>query len=439
MRIVDVIKENAAKYADKTAIICKDKSVTYAQLWERIAARTAELQSEGLTECMPYPFRASQDIDFVVNYFAVHRANAVAVPLEASLNKAGENRIREKLSTQKFTSDIADVLFTTGTTGESKGVMISHRTIMADAENLADAQGFSFELLFIICGPLNHIGSLSKLYPTFLMGGTVCVLDGMKDLDAFYKVMDLPYEKFGTFLVPASIRMLLKFSADRLASCSGKIDFIETGAAPLFQSDMEQFCKALPNVRLYNTYASTETGIITTFNFNEGKCVEGCLGCPMKHSTLEILEDGIIVCGGDTLMSGYVGDQEATNKILRNGRIYTTDLGYLDEDGMLRLTGRASDVINVGGFKVAPFEVESAALTIPEIADCVCVPAKHPVLGLVVKLLVVWNSEREFDKKYIAKNLSVLLEAYKVPAQYEQIEKVNRTFNGKIDRKSYRV
>ena len=78
--------------------------------------------------------------------------------------------------------DTADILYTTGTTGLSKGVIISHRAIIADAENLIAGQGFSHDLAFVVNGPLNHIGSLSKIYPVVILGATLIIVDGMKDI-----------------------------------------------------------------------------------------------------------------------------------------------------------------------------------------------------------------------------------------------------------------
>ena len=146
---------------------------------------------------------------------------------------------------------------------------------------------------------------------------------------------------------------------------------------------------------------------------------------------------GRVTCKGKTLMSGYIGDEALTASVLRGGTVYTADLGWMDEEGRLRLEGRAGDVINVGGYKVVPTEVEDAALALPMVKDCVCIPVQHRVLGTVLKLLVVLRDGQELDKKAIAKGLRQQLEAYKVPMQYEQVETIKRTFNGKIDRKAY--
>ena len=104
-------------------------------------------------------------------------------------------------------------------------------------------------------------------------------------------------------------------------------------------------------------------------------------------------------------------------------------------EGRLRLQGRGDDTINVGGYKVAPSEVEDAALAFHGVKDCICVPAEHPVMGTVVKLIVVPHTD--YDKKQLILFLKEKLEAYKVPLLYEESTAIRRTFNGKIDRKSY--
>ena len=396
---------------------------------------------------------------------AIHMAGAAAAPLEHDISEERFDEIARLLAATPVPEGTADVLFTTGTTGRSKGVIMSHRTILADAENLIDGQGFTPDIVFVISGPLNHIGSLSKIWPVIMQGATLYITNGMKNVEEFFTALDyVPRQTplpsggagvgFATFLVPASIRILLQFSHDRLASYASKIDFLETGAAPMMQSDMEELCRVLPHTRLYNTYASTETGIITTYDYNNGKCQAGCLGRPMKHARLFITPEGFIACQGPTLMTGYIGDPELTATVLRpypepsnhqhltpdtqHPTLFTADRGFIDDEGMLHLLGRDDDTINVGGFKVAPTEIEDIAMSLPDVADCVCIAADHPIAGRALKLLVVMTEGAVFDKRTIARYLKSRLESYKVPLLYEQVERVNRTYNGKLDRKSYR-
>jgi acyl-CoA synthetase (AMP-forming)/AMP-acid ligase II len=435
MILEDYIEQHARLCPQKTAIVFGEEKYSYAELWDRISLRMEEMKhiNRGQICCL----RAVTSIDFLISYFALHKVGGVAVPLEKTLPDETYKIISEKICSYKVPEGSADILYTTGTTGKSKGVIISHRTILADAENLIDGQGFSRDLAFVINGPLNHIGSLSKIYPVIMLGGTVILVDGLKDINKFFEAFNYPAAKMATFLVPASIRMLIQFSSEKIKALAEKMEFIETGAAAISQSDMLELCRLLPHTRLYNTYASTETGIICTYNYNDGKCVSGCLGKPMKHSSITISDKGKIICYGDTLMSGYVDDPEMTASILRDGAIFTSDVGKIDENGMLHLIGREGDVINVGGFKVAPTEVEDAALAFPDVEDCVCVPVDHKITGKALKLLVVMKCEKNLDGRELALFLKSRLETYKVPLLYSQIEHVERTFNGKINRKYY--
>lgn len=431
MTLEDYLAQDAVLYPDKTAAICGGESYSYARLWQLVQQRAADIPSGKVI-----PFRSSQTIDFIITYFAIHLAGSVAAPLEKDIPENLFAEVSERLSSNTVPEGSADVLYTTGTTGKSKGVIISHRTIVADAENLVAGQGFSHDLVFVIHGPLNHIGSLSKIYPIILLGGTLHILDGLRNADVFFDAFKAA-GKYATFFVPANIRFLLSFDAKRFAALADKLDFVESGGAPLSHADMLQLCEILPRTRLYNTYASTETGIIATYNYNDGRCMAGCLGRPMPHSRFVITPEGMISCQGDTLMSGYIGDPELTATVLRGDTVYMSDYGSIDEEGMLHIGGRESEVINVGGYKVAPTEVEDVAMSIEGIRDCICISAEHRIMGKAVKLLVVMKEGAVFDKKTIARYIAARLEPYKVPQLYEQVDTIARTYNGKLDRKFY--
>lgn len=430
-------------------------ALTYSALWQQVEERASELRQQGVKARQVVCVRTEQNADFLVTYFALHTLGAVAMPLEHDLPDDRFSDIARRYEAFTPPPQVADILFTTGTTGQPKGVMISHDAIMADAENLIGAMGFEPPLVFIICGPLNHIGSLSKVWPVIRQGATLCILPGLKDLNLFFKAMDnedsknlrnlcnpcdqVPSTSYATFLVPASVRMLLQLAPRQLAECADRLSFIESGAAALPHADMQKLCQLLPHTRLYNTYASTETGIICTYNYNDGRCLPQCLGRPMLHARVAINDEGHIVCSGRTLMTGYA---EAAIELSEEAakepeRIVTADLGSIDADGMLHLTGRTGDVINVGGFKVAPTEVESAAMAHPDVADCVCTAVASPVTGQALRLLVVLREGCTLNRRALALFLSQRLERHKVPLLYQQVEHIERTFNGKINRKYY--
>lgn len=409
--------------------------LTYQQLNQAIDRAAQQM---GSLHAAYVPFKAICSAESVVRYFAIHRMGGVAVPLDKDMPQPLFDQLVQRLAASERCADAtADVLFTTGTTGQPKGVVVSHQAMVANAENLIKAQGYHSQLTFVINGPLNHVGSLSKLYTTLMAGATVCLVDGVKNMDSFFVAISQAETNVATFLVPASIRMLIAFAADQLQQLASKIEFVETGAAPIAQADMEQLCALLPTSRLFNTYASTETGIIATHNFNRPEaCIAGCLGRAMQHSSLSINNEEHVVCSGLTLMSGYWDDKATPPQQLPLRQIITNDLGAFDAEGRLQLKGRTDDVINVGGFKIAPTEVEACAHNSGQVADCICVARQHPIIGTVLHLLVV-PCHLSFDKRQLYKWLKERLEVHKLPHDIQVVDHVERTFNGKLNRKAY--
>lgn len=435
MQLEDYLAFHATTAGNQVAIVCGDTSITYHQLYALSRERALIFKQQNWRALV---LKVSQSIDFLITYFSTHIAERIIVPLEKDIPESRFVEIKTLIDKSPIPDDVRDILFTTGTTGLQKGVMLSFRAITANAENLIDAQGFTKDVTFIISGPLNHIGSLSKIWPMIMVGGTIIITEGLKDLNAFFTAFDYPSHKLATFLVPTSLRILLQFGRKKLYTYSSKIDFIETGAAPIPQSDMEALCEILPNTRLYNTYASTETGIISTHDYCHDGCIAGCLGKPMRHASVFITPQGNIACQGPMLMSGYIGDPLLTNKILRDEVLYTSDIGSIDEQGRLRLEGRQDDIINVGGYKISPIEVESVAMAYPDIVDCICICTKSAVIGNMLKLIYVTTNDDLFNEKALIKYLKLHLESYKIPLLYMRSNKIERTYNGKINRKYYR-
>ena len=135
------------------------------------------------------------------------------------------------------------------------------------------------------------------------------------------------------------------------------------------------------------------------------------------------------------VMNEYYKEPELTAETLRDGYIYSNDMGYVDADGDVILLGRRGDVINVGGNKVSPEEIEDAAKKLDGVADCGCIPVEDNAKGHVPKLFVQMASGREFDAKAIRSALAASLEPYKVPVYIVEIDKIPRSYNGKLLRK----
>ena len=136
-------------------------------------------------------------------------------------------------------------------------------------------------------------------------------------------------------------------------------------------------------------------------------------------------------------MKGYYKQPELTAQTMSGGYVYTNDEGYIDEAGFVYVLGRRDDVINYKGIKIAPDEIEAAAMRFPGVRDCACVPMPDPVAGQVPKLFVAAADPDSFDRKALMRFLQEHLEPERMPAKCELIGEIPRTFNGKIQRKSF--
>ena len=295
----DYIARHAAATPDRVAVDDHGTVYTYGQLWLMVQQEAARLRGNGYGPGRFVFFRTSQDVHFIVTYLAVHLIQAVAAPMGKDLPEAQLTELEARYHDTLLPTDssgmagIADVLFTTGTTGAQKGVMLSHKALLADADNLIAAQGFCADTVFVIAGPLNHIGSLSKMWPVWVVGGSLVLLDGMRDLDAFFRAFDRPVGKMATFLVPTAIGMCLRFGRDRLSQLAHRIDFIEV--PPPFRSsvwmDSAPHClirastTPTPRPRPVSSVLTTLPMDNTTPAASEGRCATPrCASCPTVAS-----------------------------------------------------------------------------------------------------------------------------------------------------------
>lgn len=215
----------------------------------------------------------------------------------------------------------------------------------------------------------------------------------------------------------------------------------------MMENDQKRICELLPDTRLYNFYGSTESGCICIYNFNQKNDKKHCIGKPAHNAQIVIVDDdrkpivssqsntGLLSSIGKMNMLCYYNDEEETKSVLIDGVVYSNDVAYFDEDGDIILLGRKGDVINVGGNKVSPEEIENTAKSMPEISDCGVIPVDDQYKGSVPKIFVQMRNGEKFDSIAIRTYLASNLEPYKVPVYIEQIAKIPRSYNGKLLRK----
>lgn len=481
--ILEAIKIHAKETPDKLCAGDKKKSATYSEFWDMIQRAATYLKNNGVRKDSIVVIRGVQKVEYLVAALGIQLAGAAYLPLEKAVK---DDRILEimkfveadvyvaekpvnnenvknislkellKIVTDKTSpietfempksNQLAEILFTTGTTGKSKGIEVTFKTDIAIAQNVIDSVEMGKDEVELLSTPINHSLAIRRFYGAMYNGSTAILTDGFVFVEDFFKLLD-NYKITAITFVPAILDMVLKFAKDRFATYDSQFNYIQMGSAPLSEADKELLTKMFPTVRLYNTYGATESGCTVILEFNKYADKKNCIGRTTVNTTIFFVDEnrneieasfknpGYMAFKGDMNMRGYYKEPEITKEALENGNIYTNDLGYVGDDGLVYLLGRKGDVINMGGLKIAPTEIEEVVVTHEKIKDCACIPIKDEITGEAPKLFVVMNEGCKFDQKEIAKFMLNKLEAFKVPKVFEVIDEIPRTFNGKIIRK----
>lgn len=231
----------------------------------------------------------------------------------------------------------------------------------------------------------------------------------------------------------------------------GRFRYIEVGAGSLTIEQRKRLTKELPDTIIYNTWGSSETGGALFTNVTEVVKTPdkvGVVGKPLPHVQVRTLDPegkpfisdrehpGRLSLKGDMQMVGYWKREELTAQTLKDGWLLTGDMVYTDEEGYVYMLGRADDIINVGGEKVSPIEVENIAGEYDKMKECACIGVQDPegILGQIPVLFVVAR-DGSFNEADLQTFLAGRMERYKLPQRYIQIFKLPRNRMEKIDRK----
>jgi long-chain acyl-CoA synthetase len=458
------------------------KSVTYEEGWALVRAGASRIRKAGLKRGDRAMIVCTQDVGYMIAILACQLAGIVCVPLEKG---ASEGRIqsifRETkaavligqkpdlptrfLHMKEFTSlpenaevgatdfDFpapeapCEILFTTGTTGTPKGILLTHRANTAIAENVIDGVHMEEDNVEIIPMPLSHSHGLRRTYANLYNGSSAVLSNGVLHIKKFFELLET-YHVRSIDISPAILSIIFRLSRDRIAEYRDQIRYVQLGSAPLPEADKEHLSRCLPNSRLYNFYGTTEAGCSCILDFQEHSGIAYCIGRPTKNAQFIFTDmdrheiratrenPGFIATAGLQNMSGYLNDPEKTAEVCRNGYICTNDLGYADKDGNIYCLGRQDDVINCGGIKIAPEEIETVMRQCPGISDCACVPVPDQIQGQVPKLYIsVTDPDSEFDMSSLHRFMRSHLDSNKVPREIEIIDHIPRTSNGKIRHK----
>ena len=479
--ILHYIQKYAQTQPDTMAVCELRKSVTYKEYWSSIRKTAGVLMGMGIRKGDHVMLRCTQNIDYLTVFSALQYMQALVIPVEKSTSVERVLEIGGRVDSECLISDkeadgissikIKDIiarakdadeadlelpgendrsmlLFTTGTTGSSKGVVMLHRGDVGIAGNVIEGTSMKKGNVEIIPMPLNHSFGIRRYQSDMVNGGTVCLMDGMVFIGTLWKLV----EKYGATsmaISPASLGMIFHLSDERIADYADQLDYIQIGSAPLAEADKEKLLRLLPDTRLYNFYGSSEVGCACILEFSGNGNKTGCIGRPTVNSIVRFTDDAgnvvengspeapaLLSWGGSIVMEGYYNDPDLTAETLVGGYVRTKDLAYLAEDGDCILVGRSDDVINYGGSKISPAEIENLALGYEYIDDVAFTSISDPITGELPVILVIQKDG--YDEAEFERFLTDRLESYKLPRKYIYVDNIPKTFKGSVLRKEVR-
>jgi acyl-CoA synthetase (AMP-forming)/AMP-acid ligase II len=483
--IPDELRTVATRFPERVAIDIVDDDAMTFEMWERrsnaVARRFVDLGAQPDDRVLLL-LPSAMATRFAVAYTATHQAGAVVVPVNpryaarelehvvrncepALIVTGGDQDPRARalnlapvvgddewtaaiggdgspVQVPRTPSDLAEILYTSGTTGLPKGVTSTHESVLAN-----DAAPLDRLLTLLHSAPLpTTFGSLGALIMPLRLGVTSL---GLPRFDTG-RCAALIEERRPAWLllVPAQILLLLE-SGSLEGRDTSSVRMVMFGSAPTPPYALRALAEAFPRAALVNGYGLTEGGG-STCTMPPGELLRrpGSVGKPVAGASVRIVDDG-----GDEVARGEIGevairlaagqrsywnDPEATARTWRDGWVHTGDLGYFDDDGYLYLVDRKKDMINRGGYNVYSIEVESALYEHPDVVEAAVVGVPHDVLGQDVCAVVrlrdgVATLELDAVREFLADRLA----DYKLPRRLVVREApLPRSGTHKVDKKA---
>lgn len=355
-----------------------------------------------------------------------------------SLNDAAQKMPKQIEAAARGPDDLAALLYTSGTTGRSKGAMLTHQNLLTNAQALADLWRFTPDDVLLHALPIFHTHGLfvaSNL--VFLTGGAMIFLPGF-DLEEMLRLMPRATTMMG---VPTFYTRLLG-DARFTRELAAHMRLFVSGSAPLLAETHEEFA-ARTSHRILERYGMTETNMNTS-NPYDGERRAGTVGLALPGVTLRIMADGAeatpgavgtIEVRGPNVFKGYWQMPEKTAEELRpDGFFITGDLGRFDADGYLQIVGRAKDLIISGGFNIYPKEVELLLDDVPGVLESAVIGLPHPDFGEAVFAVLVARPGVALDCSAVLAAIGDRLARFKQPKAAVIAPELPRNAMGKVQK-----
>lgn len=337
--------------------------------------------------------------------------------------------------------DVAMILHTSGTTSRPKRVPIRHRNLAVSAANIVNAYSLTAGDKTLLLMPLFHIhGLVGCMLSTFASGGTVICPPGFNALE-FWKLVDEFKPTWYSAAPTMHQTILARANRNEEIVRANRFRFIRSSSAPLPPVVLEQIEVTL-NAPVLQSYSMTEAAhMMTTNPLPPGVCKPNSVGIGFGVD-VGIMDDGgnllspgslgEVVVKGANVIDGYENNPQANATAFVNGWFRTGDQGFLDEDGYLSLTGRLKELINRGGEKISPLEVDDVLLRHSAVSEALAFAVPHKTLGEDIHAAVVLKSI--VDEKQLRSHCSQMLADFKVPAKIHILPELPRGATGKLQR-----
>ncbi len=480
--------------ANKTALAAPDKpSLTYAQLRDNIEALAAKLNSFGLGRGDRIAIAMGNGPEMMVAFFAAAMcgtaaplnpkykqeefafyfddlsakalvtlpgqmplAHAALLPgmtvIEATANPDGTlnfNALRNARSARPTElaqpDDVAMILHTSGTTSRPKRVPIRHRNLAASARNIIGTYNLTAADTALCVMPLFHIhGIVASMLSTLTSGGTVIAPPGFDALK-FWPVVE-QFKPTWYSAVPTMHQLLLARAENNMAAIKANpFRFIRSSSSSLPAVVMERI-EAAFDAPILEAYSMTEAAHQMTSNplppkprkpgkVGYGHGVEVGIMHDEHNELLQPGAIGEIVVRGENVVDGYENNPEANAKAFTaDGWFRTGDQGMLDPDGHLQLTGRLKELINRGGEKISPLEIDDILLRHPAVAEAMCFAVPHKSYGEDIHAAIVLKPEQTLEEREMKTYCTGRLAEFKVPRKFHILPEIPRGATGKPQR-----
>lgn len=343
-------------------------------------------------------------------------------------------------STNTFDSEqTAEIIYTSGSTAFPKGVMLSHKNLIANTKSIIEYLKLTKDDKVLVFLPFYYCYGLSLLHTHLKVGGAIAFNNTFMFIGTVINNLK-KYKCTGFSGVPSHFQILLRKSDTFKKTHFPDLRYVTQAGGKLHAAFISEFIETFPTIKFWVMYGQTEaTARLSYLSPKFLKEKLGSLGKAIPDVTLELLSEdgkevpegevGEIVASGDNIMKGYYNDSDLTKKTLRNGKLYTGDLAKKDKDGFFYITARKKEIIKVGGERVSPKEIEEVIVNFKDVIDCTIEGVFDEILGEKIKATIVVNNLNDANslKEKILEHCKQFLSPIKIPQQilFEQQVKVN--------------